>query len=80
VKDNWARVFSQNNQFRTLYEVYIRLILSPFFSQLTDEKTYGHFMEDNAAAHTVDNSVVALDKVFSKRVMIEDCSLHDHLI
>jgi hypothetical protein len=45
----------------------VRLILSPFFNQLTDEeKSYGHFMQDNATAHTANNSVVALDEVFGK--------------
>jgi hypothetical protein len=41
--------------------------LSPFFGQLTDEeKSYGHFMQDKATAHTANNSVVALDEVFSE--------------
>lgn len=32
-------------------EHYVRLILSPFFNQLADdEKSYGHFMQDNATA------------------------------
>jgi hypothetical protein len=32
-------------------ERYVRLILSLFFSQLTDEeKLYGHFVQDNATA------------------------------
>jgi hypothetical protein len=49
-------------------ERYVRLILSPFFSQVTDEeKLYGHFMKDNATARTVNSSVVALEEVFSER-------------
>jgi hypothetical protein len=51
-------------------EHYVRLSLSSFFSQLTDEvKSYGHFMQDNATAHTANNSVVALDEVFCERVI-----------
>jgi hypothetical protein len=51
-------------------ERYVRLILSPFFDQLTDEeKSYGHFMQDNATAHTANNSMVALDEVFGERVI-----------
>jgi hypothetical protein len=50
-------------------ERYVRLILSPFFSQMTDEKLYGHFMKDNATARTVKNSVVALDGVFGERAI-----------
>jgi hypothetical protein len=47
-----------------------KLILSPFFNQLTDEeKSYGHFIQDNATAHTVNNSVVAFDEVFGERVI-----------
>jgi hypothetical protein len=48
---------------------YVRLILSLFFSQLTDEKSYGYFMQDNATAHTVNNSMVTLDEVFSEQVI-----------
>jgi hypothetical protein len=44
----------------------VRLILSPFFGQLTDEKLYGHFMQDNVTVHTAKNSMVALDEVFGK--------------
>jgi hypothetical protein len=47
---------------------YVRLILSPLFGQLTDEKSYGHFMQDNATAHTANNSVVALHEAFGERV------------
>jgi hypothetical protein len=51
-------------------ERYVRLILSPFFDQLTDEeKSYGHFMQDNATVHTANNSMVALDEVFGERVI-----------
>jgi hypothetical protein len=39
------------------------LILSPFFDQLTDdEKSYEHFMQNNAAAQTAKNSIDAIDK------------------
>jgi hypothetical protein len=49
---------------------YVGLILSPFLSQLTDlEKSYRHFMQDIATAHTANNSVVALDEVFGERVI-----------
>jgi hypothetical protein len=41
----------------------VRLILLPFFNQLIDdEKSYGHFMQDNAMAHTEKYSVDALEK------------------
>jgi hypothetical protein len=45
------------------------LILSPFFGQLTDEKLHGHFMQDNATAHTANNSMIALDDVFGEQVI-----------
>jgi hypothetical protein len=46
---------------------YVRLILLPFFDQLIDEeKCYGHFMQGNAIACTVNISVDALDEAFSK--------------
>jgi hypothetical protein len=46
-------------------EPYMRLILSPFFGQLTDEeKSYWHFMQESGTAHTTNNSIVALDEVF----------------
>jgi thiamine phosphate synthase YjbQ (UPF0047 family) len=46
---------------------YVTLVLSPFFDQLTDEeKSYRHFMQDNATAHTANNTMVALDEVFSE--------------
>jgi hypothetical protein len=52
------------------FKRYVRLILSPFFDQLTDEeKSYGHFMQDNATAHTANNYMVALDEVFGERVI-----------
>jgi hypothetical protein len=51
-------------------ERYVILILSPFFDQQTDEdQSYGHFMQDNATAHTANNSMVALDEVFGERVI-----------
>jgi hypothetical protein len=44
------------------YGCYVRLILS---DQLTGkEKSCGPFLQDNAMAYTVNNSVDALDKVF----------------
>jgi hypothetical protein len=37
---------------------YVRLILLPFFDQLTDEeKLYVHVMQDNAVIHTANSSV-----------------------
>jgi hypothetical protein len=45
----------------------VRLILSPYFNHLTDdEKSYEHFMQTNATAHTEKNSIGALDEVLSK--------------
>jgi hypothetical protein len=41
-------------------ERYTRLILSPFFDQMTDdEKLYGRVMQDNAMPHTTKNSINA---------------------
>jgi hypothetical protein len=49
---------------------YVGLILSPFFGQLTDEeKSYGHFMQDNATAHSANKSIIALDEVFGERII-----------
>jgi hypothetical protein len=44
-------------------------VLLPFLGQMADEKLYSHFMQDNETVHTVNNSVVVLDKVFSKQVI-----------
>jgi hypothetical protein len=48
-------------------ELYVIFILSPFFGQLTDEKSYLHFKQDNATAHTANNAMVALDEIFCER-------------
>jgi RNAse (barnase) inhibitor barstar len=49
----------------------MRLILSPFFDQMTDEeKLYRHFMQSNSMAHTANNSVDALDGFFGNQVII----------
>jgi hypothetical protein len=41
---------------------YVRLILPPIFDQLThEEKSYDHFMQDNATAHTANNFLNALN-------------------
>lgn len=54
----------------TIYsEHYARPSLSLFFSQLDDEKLYGNFMKDNTMAHTVNNSVDALDEVFDEQII-----------
>lgn len=59
---NWAHVFHETIKF----ELYMKLILSSFLDQLTDEeKTYRHFIQENAKAHTVKNSRNALYEVFS---------------
>jgi hypothetical protein len=47
----------------------VRLILSPFFNQLTDEKLYGHFMQDNVTADIAKNSIKASDDVFGEQVI-----------
>jgi hypothetical protein len=51
-------------------ERYVRLILSPFYIQQTnEEKSYAHFVQDNATAHIANNSMVALDNVFGERII-----------
>jgi hypothetical protein len=51
-------------------ESYHRLIISPFFSQLTGEgKLYRHFMQDNIVTYTAINSVDALDEVCGEPVI-----------
>jgi hypothetical protein len=67
----WCAISVEDNAALSFHETinskhYVRLILSPFFDELTDEKLYGHFMQDNATAHTVNSSTVALDEVFGK--------------
>jgi hypothetical protein len=67
-------VWGATSAHRTIQPVYFHEIinseryvrLSPFFCQLTHEKLYRHFMQDNATAHIVNNSVVTLDEVFSE--------------
>jgi hypothetical protein len=45
-------------------------ILSPFFDQLADEeKSYRHFVLENATPHAANNSMAALDEVFGIRVI-----------
>lgn len=49
---------------------YVRLILTPFFEQLVEEeKLHRHFMQDNATAHTANNSMDAIDEIFGERVI-----------
>jgi hypothetical protein len=51
-------------------EPFARLNLCLFFYELSDEeKSYGHFMQDNASANTVNNSVFALDEIFGERII-----------
>jgi hypothetical protein len=71
----WSAISVQRKiQLLSFHEIinskcYEKLILSLFFGQLIDgENLYGNFMQDNATAHMVNNSVIALDKVFGKRV------------
>jgi hypothetical protein len=45
---------------------YIWLILTPFFRELTEEKMYGYFMQDNATAHTADFSMTVLEQVYGE--------------
>jgi hypothetical protein len=50
-------------------EHYVRLILSPFFGQPTDNtELYRKMMQDHATAHSVNNSMVALDDIFGEQV------------
>jgi hypothetical protein len=49
---------------------YVRHILEPFFEQLTDdERQYGYYQQDNAPAHTAQNSISALQEVFDDRII-----------
>jgi hypothetical protein len=48
----------------------MRLVLSPFFDQVTDdEKLYWNFMQNNAMACTANNSMDSLGEFFSERVI-----------
>jgi hypothetical protein len=50
----------------------VRLILLSFFNQLPDdEKSHGHFMQDNATTHTANNCTDALHEVFGEQVISE---------
>jgi hypothetical protein len=67
-----AVFFSQNNTKKLL-----RLILSPYFSQLA-QKLYGQDMRESAKAYTTKSSVDALDEVFDEKVIklrIEACTV-----
>jgi hypothetical protein len=49
---------------------YVRNTLKPFFEQLTDdERQCGYFQQDNATAHTAQNSMSALQEVFDDRII-----------
>jgi hypothetical protein len=51
-------------------ERYVRLILTPFFRELTEEeKTCGYFKQDNATAHTASHSMNEINQVFGDRMV-----------
>jgi hypothetical protein len=51
-------------------ERYVRLILTPLFRKLTeDKKTYGYFMQDNTTAHTANHSMNEINQVFGDCVV-----------
>jgi hypothetical protein len=51
-------------------ERYVQVILSQFFPQLTEEeRLYGWFRQDSAAAHTARMPVQALSDVFRDRII-----------
>jgi hypothetical protein len=44
---------------------YVNDILNPFFNQLTaEERQHGYFQQDNTTAHTANETMVAIWKVF----------------
>jgi hypothetical protein len=50
-------------------ERYVRLILTPFFRELTEEeKTDGYFVQDNATTHTANHLMKERNQVFGDRV------------
>jgi hypothetical protein len=44
------------------FEFYLGVILSPFFNQVTYEENCKTFVQDNATAHTANNSVDTSDE------------------
>jgi hypothetical protein len=55
MEDYWVHVVF----YKTINsEHYVRLILSPFFDQLTNEEKFnGHVVQENAMAHSVHNAL-----------------------
>jgi hypothetical protein len=55
---------------KKLIDRYVRLILTEFFMQLTEEeRSYTWFQQDSAITHTTDNSLAALEEVFVDRII-----------
>jgi hypothetical protein len=51
-------------------ELYVKLILTPFFRELTEEeKTNGYFMQDNTTAHSANHSMNEINQLFGDRVV-----------
>jgi hypothetical protein len=64
--DHWPDMFSPNCDLATVREQYTEIL----FHKLTaEERNYGYFQQDNATAHTADNSMGAIRKVFDDRIV-----------
>jgi hypothetical protein len=60
------------------YEHYAKLILT-FFELMNENKKHGHFMQNNATAHTASEYVCKL-KFLVNNLKVKDCVLPGHLI
>ena len=51
-------------------EQYVGLILQPFFAELTDEeKDYAYFIQNNATAHTANDTMLELTNIFGDCIL-----------
>jgi hypothetical protein len=66
--DNW--IIGPLFYVETNSDTYVRLILTQFFAELTEEEqSYMRFQQDSATVHTTDNSLTALEGVFGDRII-----------
>jgi hypothetical protein len=61
---------------------YVQVILGQFFGALTEEeRLYGWFQQDSAAAHTACMSMQALSNVFEDRIISSGIwPVHSHIL
>jgi hypothetical protein len=63
------------------FQLYVWLFLLPFSDQLSDkEKSYGYYMQDNAATHTTNNFMDPLDEIFDEQIISQELWLGNCIV